>query len=75
MCVCVCVCVCCPLQARYEKRGGGGGGGGAQGARVPPSVSRMNTRMGVVAKKFARAKASQHPPPAHSGYAPGGGCL
>ena len=31
-----------------------GGGGGAQGARAPPSVSRM----GVVAKIFARA--SQH---------------
>ena len=35
------------------------GGGGAQGARAPPSVSRMNTRMDVVAKNFA-----------HSGYAP-----
>ena len=33
----------------------------------------MNTRMGVAAKKFAakRALASQHPPSAHSGYAPG----
>ena len=73
--MCVCVCVCAVRFRPDTKSGGGGGGGGAQGARVPPSVSRMNTRMGVVAKKFARAKASQHPPPAHSGYAPGGGCL
>ena len=37
---------------------GGGGGGGAKGARAPPSVSRMNTRMGVVTKKFARERLS-----------------
>ena len=49
------------LGSQGVFKGGGGGGGGA---RAPPSVSRMNTRMGVVAKNFAhalRALASQHP--------------
>ena len=34
--------------------GGGGGGGGVQGARAPPSVSRMNTIKESI--KFIRAR-------------------
>ena len=49
MCVCVCVCV----AVAYF-------GGGAQGARAPPSVSRMNTIKELIQLKttikFIRAR-------------------